>query len=125
MDDERVWAFETSLWTADAEHYRQSIDDACLMVLPARPFIFTGEKAIEAVAHTPRWSNVEFSNGRISRPQEGMIVIAYTAKAQREGISPYEAHCTSTYRRLGHDKWRVTQHQQTPPLVEPAQPAQA
>ena len=124
MDDQSVWDFETGLWTGDAEHYRALIDDECLMVLPVRPFIFTGEEAIEAVADTPRWSNVEISNGRISRPQEGMIVIAYSARAQREGASPYEAHCTSTYRRLAHDEWRVTQHQQTPPLVETAQPSQ-
>jgi hypothetical protein len=121
MDDQRVWAFETNLWTCDAEHYRKSIDASCLMVLPARPFIFTGGSAIEAVSDTPRCATVEISNRHISRPQEGMIVVAYTAKAQRDGVGSYEAHCTSTYRRIAHDDWRVTQHQQTVPLIEPAE----
>ena len=32
MEDSRVWEFEKSLWTGDADHYRASIDDDCLMV---------------------------------------------------------------------------------------------
>ncbi|MDJ0386825.1 DUF4440 domain-containing protein [Roseomonas sp. E05] len=117
MDDERVWSFEESLWTGGAEHYRALIDDECLMVLPAPPFVMTGQQAIEAVAETPRWSRVALSKRQVMRPQEGLIVVAYHAQAEREGTQPYEAHCTSTYRRLAHEEWRVVQHQQTPPLI--------
>ena len=117
MDDERVWQFEHSLWVGDAEHYRALIDDECLMVLPAAPFVMSGQQAVDAVAGTPRWSKAELSDRQVSRPQEGLIVVAYKANAERDGMSPYEAHCTSTYRRLGHDEWRVVQHQQTPPLT--------
>ena len=117
MDDARIWSFEESLWTADAEHYRASIDDQCLMVLPMPPFVHTGQQAIDAVAATPRWSRIELSERQVARPQEGIIVIAYKARGEREGVPSYEAHCTSTYRRLAHEAWRVIQHQQTPPLV--------
>lgn len=117
MDDERVWAFEESLWTGDAAHYRESIDEACLMVLPAPPFVFTGEEAIEAVADTPRWSKVALSDRQVARPEEGLIVVAYKASASRDVGDGYEAHCTSTYRRLGHEDWRVVQHSQLPPLT--------
>jgi hypothetical protein len=117
MDDGRVWRFEESLWIGYAEHYRASIDDACLMVLPSPPFVMSGQQAIEAVAHTPRWSSVELSERQVARPQEGIIVVAYHAWAEREGCAPYEAHCTSTYHRLAHERWRVIQHQQTPPLM--------
>ena len=117
MDDTRIWSFEESLWVADPGHYQNSIDDECVMVLPEPPFVFVGQAAIKAVAETPRWSKVELSERQVSRPQEGLIVIAYKAHAEKEGKSPYEAHCTSTYRRLAHDEWRVVQHQQTPPLV--------
>ena len=113
MDDDRVRAFEESLWTGDAQHYRESIDEACVMALPAEPFIFSSTDAIEAVAHTPRWREVRFENGRVMRPQEGLIVIAYTAHASKEGGEGYIAHCTSTYRRLAHEDWRVVQHSQT------------
>jgi hypothetical protein len=118
VDDNRVWSFEKSLWTCDADHYRELVDDECLMVLPQPPFVLSGAQAIEAVASTPRWSDIEISDERISRPQEGLIVIAYQARASRDGET-YEAHCTSTYRRLEHEVWRVVQHQQTPPLTTP------
>ncbi|HEU0066809.1 MAG TPA: DUF4440 domain-containing protein [Sphingomonas sp.] len=116
MDDERVWAFEKSLWTGDALDYQQSIDDACLMVLPTPPFVMAGSEAVEAVTHTPRWTSVEIADRRVARPQEGLIVVAYHAKAMRDDQA-YEAHCTSTYRRIAHEDWRVVQHQQTPRLA--------
>jgi hypothetical protein len=116
MDDDRVWAFEESLWTATPEHYAESIDDECLMVLPAPPYVLSGAEAIEAVQNTPRWAEVELSERRVSRPQEGLIVVAYHARASKDGET-YEAHCTSTMRWLAHDEWRVVQHQQTPPLA--------
>jgi hypothetical protein len=119
VDDERVWGFEKSLWVGDAEHYRELMDDECLMVLPHPPFVLGGAEAIAAVANTPRWTDVTISDGRIARPQEGLIVIAYGVKARRDDET-YEAHCTSTYRRLSHEEWRVVQHQQTPPLAVPA-----
>ena len=117
MDDARVWHFEESLWTGDAEHYHELIDDECLMVVPAPPFVLRGQEAAEAVSKTPRWNKVAFSEQRVSRPQEGLIVIAYRAEAHRDGEEAYVAHCTSTIRRLEHEVWRVIQHQQTPPLV--------
>lgn len=115
MDDDRIWTFEESLWTASPEHYAESIDDECLMVLPMPPFVFTGQQSIDAVTATPRWSQVSLTDRQVARPQEGLIVIAYRAEASKEGGSAYVAHCTSTYRRLSHEEWRVVQHQQTPP----------
>lgn len=116
MEDDRVWAFEESLWTASPEHYADSIDAACLMVLPAPPYVFTGEQAIRAVSSTPRWSEVSLSERQVSRPQEGLIVVAYKAEAAK-GEERYTAHCTSVYRRIAHEDWKVVQHQQTPPLT--------
>ena len=49
MNDDRVWSFEESLWTGDAQHYHELIDDECLMVLPEPPYVLTGQQAIEAV----------------------------------------------------------------------------
>ncbi|GLS42855.1 DUF4440 domain-containing protein [Methylobacterium brachythecii] len=118
MDDDRVWSFEKSLWLGDAENYRKLIDEECLMVLPQPPFVLSGKQAIEAVANTPRWIDVELSNRQVARPEEGLIVIAYHARASREDET-YEAHCTSTLRRLSHEEWRVVQHQQTTPVAIP------
>jgi hypothetical protein len=117
MDDDRVWAFEKSLWQGDGDVYRKGIDPEARMALPEPPFIFSGAQAIEAVESTPRWSNVAFEDGTISRPQYGLIVVAYTAHAQRDGHEAYVAHCTTTYRLTDAQEWQVVQHQQTPKLV--------
>ena len=121
MDDDRIWGSEEGLWTGDPENYRATIDAECLMVLPAKPFILTGRQAAEAVSRTPRWTTVALTDRQVARPQEGLIVIAYAARAEREGEQAYEANCTTVYRRLEHDKWQVVQHQQTPPLVQASQ----
>ena len=117
MDDERVWGFEESLWTASPEHYRESIDEECLMALPAEPHLFKGQAAVDAVSNTPRWAKVALTHREVSRPQEGLIVISYKAEAEREGAQPYTAYCTSTYRRLAHEVWKVVPHTQVPPLM--------
>jgi len=114
MDDDRVRAFETALWVGGEEVYRQSVDRACLMVLPEAPFLMEGADAIAAVSRTPRWQEVELSDLRISRPREGLIVIAYGVRASRQGEA-FAAHCTSTYLRIAHEQWRVVQHQQSVP----------
>lgn len=117
MDDQRVWAFEESLWTATPEHYQESIDgDNYVLVVPTHPHVLSGQAAIEAVKSTPRWSKVAFSDQRVTRPQEGLICVAYKVEAEKEA-ERYTAYCSSVYRRLGHDDWKVVQHQQTPPLT--------
>lgn len=117
MEDDRIWSFEEGLWTGDAEHYRALIDDECLMVVPAPPYVMGGADAIDAVSKTPRWTSVTLSERQVKRPEEGLIVIAYKAEARKDDGEAYTAHCTSVIRRLAHDDWRVIQHQQTPPLV--------
>lgn len=116
MEDQRLWAFEESLWTGDADHYQSCVDDEVVMVLPQPPYVYRAQQAIDAVKDTPRWETVEFSEQQVSRPQEGLILIGYKAKATR-GEENYEAYSTSTYRRLSHEDWRVVQHSQTPPLA--------
>lgn len=123
MDDERIWEFEESLWTASPEHYAESIDDDCLMVLPAPPHVFTGRQSIDVVSATPRWMRVTLSERQVARPREGLIVIAYKAEAAKDDGEAYTAYCTSTYRHLPNadgertqERWQVVQHQQTPPV---------
>ncbi len=123
MDDARIWAFEEELWTGGAEVYQRKVDPACLMALPAEPFLFDGEAAIRAVSNTPRWESAEFTERHVSRPQQGLIVITYRISARR-GTETYRAICSSTLRLNdgqdaadadGHDsRWTVIQHQQTP-----------
>jgi len=114
MDNDRVREFERELWVGGPEMYEGKVARDCVMALPASPFLFDGPAATEAVKATPRWDEVEFTDMRIERPQEGLIVFAYRARASREDGHSYNALCTSTMRRLGHEEWVVVQHQQTP-----------
>lgn len=124
MEDDRIWEFEKGLWVGDEQEYRAKIDGSSLFVVPAPPYVLGGHQAMDAMAKTPRWEIAEFSEQKVERPQEGLIVIAYRVKAKRSEGNDYEAHCTSTLHRLGHDDWRVVQHQQTPPLTLGAQGAE-
>lgn len=119
MEDNRIWEFEQSLWTEGRENYQAKVDDQVVMVLPQPPYVYTGQAAIDAVSSTPVWDQAELSERQVMRPQEGLIVIAYRARASK-GEETYEAHCTSTLRRIAHEEWTVVQHQQTPPLVSAA-----
>jgi hypothetical protein len=120
MEDTRVWAFEKSLWDADPDHYQNRLDEQIVMILPRPPFVFLGQAAKDAVKATPQWEEIDLSDRTVSRPQEGLIVVAYTVRC-RQGEERYEAHCTSTLRMRGHDDWLVVQHQQTPPLTATAE----
>lgn len=118
MEDARIWEFEERLWHGGQDVYEAQVDEACLMALPAAPWLYESRQAIDAVSHKPRWKNVTFTEQRVSRPQEGLIVIAYRVRAERpeesQADTAYEALCTSVLRRLSHEEWRVVQHQQTP-----------
>ena len=121
MEDKRIWEFERELWLGGGDVYRKNVAEDCVMALPAEPFLYDHEAAIEAVEKTPRWNEVEFADRRVTRPEEGLIVIGYRAKAKGDDKT-YHALCTSTLRRLGHDDWVVVQHQQTPFGVEVKDP---
>ena len=121
MNDERIWSFERDLWTGGPDVYREKVSEECLMALPEEPYVFAAKDAIAAVENTPRWERVDFEDQRVSRPEEGLIVISYRAKAVR-GDETYHALCTSVLRRLGPEDWEVVQHQQTPFATEIAEP---
>jgi hypothetical protein len=124
MEDARLWAHEEQLWQGGEDVYRALIDPACVMILPTDPFVFAGEAAIRTVAATPHWQSVAFADQRIQRPQEGLLTCAYAVTAQGGAHDKaYEAWCTTTWRRLGHDEWRVVQHQQSAKGVPVGDPA--
>lgn len=117
MDDTRIWEMEEKLWHGGEEVYQQLVDDEVVMALPAEPFLFSRQQAIDAVKDTPRWDEVRFSDQQVSRPEEGLIVIGYQVEARR-GDETYRCFASSTLRRRGPDDWTVVQHSQVvPPKV--------
>jgi hypothetical protein len=114
MDDQRAFAIEESLWTGDPAGYPDLIDPACLMVIPAPPHILPAAEALRSLTKGARWSRVTLHDPHIARPEEGLIVLAYRATANKDDGTNYVADCTSTWRRQGHENWKLVQHQQTP-----------
>ena len=121
MDDDRLWGFEQSLWLEGEDNYREKVDPEVQMVLPVPPYVYSGEEAIAAVSATPVWDRAELTERRVSRPQEGLIAIAYHVRAEKGGHAGYQAHCTSVMRWLEHGVWKVVQHQQLPLLAASAE----
>ena len=113
MQDDRLWGFEQSLWLEGRENYREKVDPEVVMVLPRPPYVLGGEDAIAAVVATPVWDRAELTERHVARPQEGLIVVAYRVDAEKDDHTRYAAWCSSVYRRLEHEVWRVVQHQQT------------
>lgn len=114
MEDQRAWAIEESLWTGEPSTYPDLIDPFCLMVIPAPPHILPADLALRSMSKGQRWTRVAFAETHVSRPEEGLIVLAYRATANKDDGTNYVADCTSTWRRQGHEDWKLVQHQQTP-----------
>ena len=111
MDE--IWTFEERFWLAGVEHYETGMHPECIMAFPAPVGILTGASIVAALKDAPRWSSVEMEERQIIRPAPDAVVVAYRARAVRDGSPAYSAYCTSTYVRV-RDGWRIVQHQQTP-----------
>jgi hypothetical protein len=114
MSAEKIWALEEKLWCGDARQMEAALDPECVMAFPAPVGILAGPPSIrQALEEAPRWSRVALSERDLHRPAPDVLVLAYRTSAQRDEAPPYNAYCTSTYRRR-IDGWRLVQHQQTP-----------
>lgn len=113
MTDDEAWRAEERFWTDGEDHYREALDPACVMAFPAPAGIIAGSAIAQSLAGAPHWASVEIAERHVGRPAADLLVLAYKARGLRDGAAPYEAYCTSTYRRAG-DHWRLIQHQQTP-----------
>lgn len=110
-ETDHLWELERGFWLKGADHYRLALDPSCVMVFPMGAV--QGEAILAAVQAAPRWALVQMAERQTGRPSNDLAVLAYRATGHREGPAPYEAWCSSTYRRDG-PRWRLIQHQQTP-----------
>ncbi len=106
-----LWDLERRLWLDGEPRYRAALDPACMMTFGFG--VLAGEAIMESLEAAPRWTSVDMAERRLTRPGDDLAVLAYRATGRREGEPPYEAWCSSTYRRDG-PRWRLVQHQQTP-----------
>jgi len=109
---DQLWADEDAFWKADDAFYKDRLDPACLMVFPAPTGILTAERVVASISEAPRWRSVLFSEHAVGISTSNLRVLAYRAKAEREGAA-YEALCSSIYRD-SDGRWLLILHQQTP-----------
>ncbi|MGR3453250.1 nuclear transport factor 2 family protein [Pseudooceanicola sp.] len=109
--EDDIWTIEELLWTGGTDAFRNRLAPACLMAFPAIGAL-EGEEILDSLKDAPRWQSVEMT-GRHRVETDGLAVLCYHAKGQREGDAPYEAICTSTWVN-GSGGWRLVQHQQSP-----------
>lgn len=105
------WADEEAWWTLGAAEARRRAHPSCVMALAQG--LLQGEEIFAALDTTPRWQAVAMLERRVVEGEDA-VVLAYRARAERQGEAPYEAICTSTWVRQ-QDGWRLIQHQQTAP----------
>ena len=111
MTDEEAWSAEEDFWLGSAEDNAARLSAHCLMVF-AQMGIMAAEAVAASLREAPRWARVTIADGRLTRPDADLIVLAYRAEASREGAEPYHALCTSVWHR-GSGGWLIVQHQQT------------
>jgi hypothetical protein len=112
MIDDDIWQSERAFWLAGEAHHAQALDPACLMVFPGIGALDRAA-ALDGLKGAPRWRDVAMEERRLARPAPDIVSLAYRARGERDGAAPYEAWCSSSYRREG-DRWLLFQHQQTP-----------
>lgn len=111
MDE--VWAAERAFWLEGPETAAKLLHDACLMAFAGVGVLRGAASILQSLAGAPRWAELEISEEAQSRPADDLVVLAYRARARRQDAPPYEAWCTSVWRRET-GAWRIVQHQQTP-----------
>lgn len=106
-----LWTLERRLWTGGIEAYQEVMATNCTMVF-GPVGILQRQEVIESLRQAPRWSDVKILEASEIAPTEGVVILAYYARAQRDDGDEYGAICTSTYVRQD-SAWRIAQHQQT------------
>ena len=107
------WADEEAWWTLGTAEARRRAHPSCVMAFAHG--VLQGEAIFAALDAAPRWQEVVMTDRRVVEGEDA-VVLAYRARARRNGEAPYEAFCTSTWVRQ-NDGWRLIQHQQTSPAA--------
>jgi hypothetical protein len=112
--EQELVALERAFWerAGDRAFYDERLTEDAVMVFPAPYGIMSREGTLAAVAAATGWEDVELSETTVVPLGDEAAVLAYRARAAREGQA-YETFASSSYVRRG-GAWRLALHQQTP-----------
>lgn len=106
-----LWGSERRLWVEGVSTFEELMAPECVMAFGPMGII-QNDQIIDSLRHAPRWSDVEMTDRTRTNPSNDLSIIAYRARATRDGAEPYEAICTSSYVCVD-GYWWLTHHQQT------------
>lgn len=109
-------ALEREGWEAlttgrSREFYEGLLAAQAVMVFPHG--VMERADAIEGMAQAQPWVDYRLDEMTVHPLGEGLAVVTYRVRAQRDGDDTYEALLASTYVWLGGD-WRMVLHQHSP-----------
>lgn len=105
---------EKRFWTGSFDHYERWLADDALMVFPAPVGILARDAILSGISDAPRWRDIQMSHITVRRISGQAIVLAYFARARRDGDdAEYEAWVGSVY-VAESSGWVLAFHQQTP-----------
>jgi hypothetical protein len=109
-----LWKLEESFWMEDANFYDATLATEALMVLPAPAGVLDRSATVASIRSADRWTKVSFSDRHSIRPSSAVVILAYSAHADRgRSGTAYSAQCSSTYVQ-SDSGWKLALHQQTP-----------
>lgn len=105
---------ERAFWTSSVEFYERRLAKNVLMVFPPPVGALTRDGVLAGIRAGMRWSSVEMSDVAVQPIGEGMVGVAYRARATKsEPKSDYTALIGSVY-VLEDEAWKLAFHQHTP-----------
>jgi uncharacterized protein (TIGR02246 family) len=121
---EHLFNIERKLWTNDADFYKDSLTEDCLLVFPETGVIGR-DMAVDEIRKENkegrRWAEVDFNEIRSLRPTDDVALLTYRVTARwAHEKSSITTLASSVY--VKRDRaWKLTLHQQTPLFLEGAE----
>lgn len=113
-DIDTLWAIERRLWLEGAATFEAHLAPDARLVFPSPTGVLDRAATLDALRGAPRWNEVAFNPRHVIPLGDHGALLVYTARAWHDGDHhPWEAFCSSGYRRVG-DAWQLVLHQQTP-----------
>lgn len=109
---DKLMDLERGFWSGSEDFFRDHVADQCLLAFPGMAGVKDRETVAASTSGAARWENLKVRPKGDLRLSDDAVVMAYEARATRDG-APYHALVSSGYVRSDGD-WKLAFHQHTP-----------
>jgi hypothetical protein len=115
LQDE-LFAIEEGFWLSGEDHFREHLDDECLLAFPQMEEmhgVFLLESVAASASMPNRWKDLKITDRTLLQATNEFAIISYRANVLRADGQPYSAIVSSGYadRKSG---WKLAFHQHSP-----------